>query len=178
MLVNDFCYRIYTEDNIKRDNACLCYCDNTDTIELYTGYEDSAQKRIFVGDILLISFNGKKCVFEVIYEAGGFYVKSFQVNSEQNIHHYLLRDIFAKVDIFFTPTIIGNIHEDLSHVLIRLNSELNDNLKRLYKRLLYDKNMYMDDATTSQLKALLLDSLVSITQCKEALDNKRRYNEI
>lgn len=58
------------------DDHGLCRTIFPETIGEYTGLEDKNGKRVFEGDVVILTFSNSKCYGEVVFHNGGFCVNT------------------------------------------------------------------------------------------------------
>lgn len=118
MKLQDFDFRIWDKNYTGCDNKnCKCQLNfiygeeakirlsefnNDAEIELWTGYFDKNDKKIYEGDILENKMTMEDLPYKVVFKWGAFYLVEIDGNDEDLMSEFLFMEL----------EVIGNIHEN------------------------------------------------------------------
>ncbi|EAH8350231.1 hypothetical protein FU871_06045 [Campylobacter jejuni] len=118
MKLQDFDFRIWDKNYTGCDNKnCKCQSNfiygeeakirlsefnNDAEIELWTGYFDKNDKKIYEGDILENKMTMEDLPYKVVFKWGAFYLVEIDENDEDLMDEFLFTEL----------EVIGNIHEN------------------------------------------------------------------
>ncbi|HEA7920846.1 TPA: hypothetical protein RXM76_001454 [Campylobacter jejuni] len=118
MKLQDFDFRIWDKNYTGCDNKnCKCQSNfiygeeakirlsefnNDAEIELWTGYFDKNDKKIYEGDILENKMTMEDLPYKVVFKWGTFYLVEIDGNDEDLMSEFLFMEL----------EVIGNIHEN------------------------------------------------------------------
>ena len=94
----------YESDNREYVGVCIPYQPSFILMQ-YTGMKDINGTEIYEGDIVKDQY----CIYEVVYDGNGYYVKVVRVLKECGTQKGLLYDLSNYEDL----EVIGNIYENL-----------------------------------------------------------------